>query len=196
MNLRYRKPEIVSYSDVGVLDGFGACQNAYTVTLYTTTGNSAVNVDGNVYDDGEVIDDDGIFEKIVSENSRGLLGFDISSLAGRTIVSATLRVYQIANDDVGNTIIVDHIIFGNSMTADDYSVAALNSNIGTISNNANLEWKELNVKSYVQEDLTAGRTSSQYRFMFSASIDGSANFVDAEDKGHTGNRPELVVVYE
>lgn len=170
----YIKPVLKSYSAVDIIEELGPCQNQYTATFYTTTGNSSVNVDGHVWNDSPVVTDWGIGVGDSAPNNttaKGFVGFDISSIAGRTAVSATLRVYQ-ANiyggtpyTDLGN-ILVDHVNFGSSLDSGDYSAGALTSNIGTISNNSTLEWKTLDVSSYVQADINAGRTSSQFRFRF------------------------------
>lgn len=178
------------------MEEFGLCQNAYTATFYTTTGNAAVNVDGNVLSTGTVYDDELIWTQIAENQSRGLLGFDISSIQGKTVLSATLRVYLAYNFGGSYNVIVDHINFGNSMTEDDYSLNTLSANIGTISNNDTLEWKELDVTSYVQSDLAAPRTSSQYRFILDTVDANTKAFEDAENAQGTGNRPELVVTYE
>jgi hypothetical protein len=202
----YREPHIKSYSTDVFIEIFGPCQNQYAATFYTTTGNGSVNVDGYVRNDGitvnTTISSTGDTNSNVGE--RGLVGFDISSIQGKTVVSATLRIYQYIvtgspYTDLG-TIVVDHINFGSSMDVGDYSLAALASNIGTISSNATYEWKTLDVTSYVQADLVAGRTSSQYRIRFTTETDlggdtDYSGFESAENNGSTGNKPELVVTY-
>lgn len=203
----YIKPEIKSYSTEDIIEALGPCQNQYTTTLYTTTGNSAVNVDGDVWSDGTVTDDGSVFTGDDSDNTyaRGLFGFDVSSIQGRTIVSATLRIYQ-SDTPTGTpytslgSIVVDHVNFGSSMDSSDLTGGTLTSNIGTISNNTTLEWKTLDVASYVQADLTAGRTSSQYRTRFTTNTDSDggqdmAFFEDAENTDGTGNTPQLVITY-
>lgn len=81
----------------------------------------------------------------------------------------------------------------------DFSTA-LTNNIGTISNNTTVEWKTLDVASYVQADLDAGRTSSQYRIRFTRNTDSdgvqdATFFESVENSGGTGNAPQLVVTY-
>jgi hypothetical protein len=172
------------------------------MTLYTTIGNASVNADGYVRQNGSVVTNEFIWVESApsntDENARGILGFNISSLVGKTIVSAKLRVYLYSYDDVSNSVIVDHIDFGSSIDAGDYNSVALAGNIGTISNNTVSEWKELNVKDYVQNDLNNGRTSSQYRFKFSSAYVSTARFIDAENTGCQCLRylPELVVTYQ
>lgn len=202
----YRKPEIKSYSACDIVEEIGPCQNQYTTTFYTTTGNSSVNADGYVGSSSLVVTDSYIAPGDVADNSyfRGFFGFDISSIQGRTIVSATLRIYQWTVDAAAYTglgpLLVDHVNFGSSLDASDFSASALTSNIGTISTNTTIEYKTLSVGGYVQADLNAARTSSQYRVRFTTNTDSdgvqdATFFESAENSGGTGNRPELVVTY-
>jgi hypothetical protein len=193
----YKKPGVKNYTALEILDNISPCNNQYTNTFYTTTGNVTVNADGNVYSSGTVVTNEHIWVEYTLLNpSFGILGFDVSSLAGKTIASAKLRVYLTQYTDTLNIVTVDHINFGSSIDASDYSGGTLAGNIGTISSTSIIEWKELDVTSYVQADLTAGRTSSQYRFMFNGVLGTSlALFEDAENTGGTGNKPQLVVTY-
>lgn len=201
----YKKPTITSYTAEDLIEHIGPCQNQYSATLYTTTGNSSVNADGYVGSNSIVVTDSYVSPGDVATNAyyRGFFGFDISSLQGRTIVSATLRIYQWTVDasaytDLGS-MLVDHVNFGSSLDTSDFSTS-LTSNIGTISSNTTIEWKTLDVGSYLQADLNASRTSSQYRIRFTTNTDSdstqdAAFFESAENSGSTGNRPELVVTY-
>lgn len=212
MGMKYLKPEVKSYSISDIIEEIGPCQNQYTTTtFYTSTAATGVNLDGNAWsnNDDDLVDDAGLYigDDIPENYSRAFLGFDISSIAGRTIVSATLRVYQEQhNGDPYSTlsgrVLVDHVNFGSTYGAGDFAGNTLTTNIGTISNNSTFERKTLDVSTYVQADLTAGRTSSQFRLYFSwdqgipddAEVD-SIEFDDAEGSGGTANRPELVVTY-
>lgn len=215
----YEKPVIKSYSADDLLEVLGPSQSQYgqdggptqETTLYTTTGNSAVNVDGYVYSTGTVEQgasiNAGDYETVRPDASlRGFVGFDISSIQGRTIVSATLRVYETVTGDadevylkLGN-LVVDHVNFGSNLDSSDHSGGTLTSNIGTISTSGTSEWKTLDVTTYVQADVDAAptRTSSQYRLRFTTDIndDGINDVIrieDADNTRGTGNIPELVV---
>jgi hypothetical protein len=139
----------------------------------------------------------------VNTGCRGFVSFDIGSIPpGATIISATLRMYQEAVNgrpyaDLGN-IMVDHIDYGSTLDGADYSLLALKEAIGTISNNAALEFKILDVTESLQDDMDHGRTRSQYRLLFPTqtdndSVEDAAFFTSANIGGHT---PELVVTYQ
>jgi len=199
MLLDYKKPTVNSYTATEIMDKMGPCQNQYNATFNTTTGNVTVNADGNVYYSGNVVTNEFVWVEHTTENpSSGILGFDLRSMAGKTIVSAKLRVYLVEStgwmDFTG--VVVDHINFGSSIDATDYNGGTLASNIGTISSNSAVGWKELDVTSYVQADLTEGRASSQYRFMLNGVLGACvARFEDAENTGGTGNKPQLIITY-
>jgi hypothetical protein len=212
MLMLYEKPIFKSYSSAEILEKLGLLQNQYhpdptdqTVTFYTAPGDNIVNLDGTVGTGwaGTNITFAGN-EGGGTGYWRGFVGFDLSSIAGKTIVSATLRVYQasIQNEPYSNigSLVVDHVDFGTSLPlAGHVADGTLTSNIGTISTNANLEWKTLDVKNYVQADLNASRTSSQYRVRFTTDSyptqTNTMQLEDAENSRGTGHTPELVVTY-
>lgn len=204
----YKKPEIKSYSASDIIEEIGPCQNQYTTTtFYTTTGNSAVNVDGEIRSDNFVDEGIDIGDRPDNTYFRSFVGFDISSIQGSTIVSATLRVYQaqaLLDPYTLGTIVVDHVNFGSSIDFGDFGNEsgsdALTPNIGTLSTNATQEWKTLDVTNYVQADINTGRTSSQFRLRFNTNTDSDGiqdmvNMEAIEDFLSTGNNPELVVTY-
>ena len=211
MKRTYKKPQIESYAASDILEEMGPCQNQYgppvDATFYTVTGNSGGNVDGHVYFAGTVgfgNTEVSIGDTNVNEPMRGFAGFDISSLAGRSVVSATLRMHQqsVVNNPytggLGN-LIVDHVNFGDSLTADDYGGGTLASDIGTLSTNTDLEWKTLDVAARVQNDVNAGRTTSQFRLRFSITdMDGdwTSEWVRLYAAEWSTERPELVVTYQ
>ena len=138
----------------------------------------------------------------VNTGVRGFLSFDISTIPpGVNILSATLRVYQEGFNgtpytDLG-TVNVDHLDYGSTLDAGDYSAAALQGNVGALSNNTTIELKTLDVPSSVQNDITMSRIHSQYRMLFPVSTDNDG----VEDATFfTGvlraNEPELVVTFE
>ncbi len=135
---------------------------------------------------------------------RGFVSFDLSAI-GSTIKSAHLRLYQVRvkNDAYGDlgAIVVDHVFIGSTLDAADYAGGTITSNIGTLSSNATVEWKELDVTSAVQQDYAEGRDDSQFRLRFvvegdNDGVDEFVTFEDGENNRSTGNQPTLVVSYE
>lgn len=137
--------------------------------------------------------------------SRGFLSFSLNDIpAGSTIEKAILRIYQTRTKGnpyaADNSLIVDHLDYGITLDDADYNRAALTSNIGTITKNAVLEWKDLEVTSAVKNDRAGGRTRSQFRLRFSSETDGNgtediAYSEAAENTESTGNIPQLVIQY-
>jgi len=136
--------------------------------------------------------------------SRGFVSFDIpSSLNGKTIEKVTLRMYQrsVTGTPYGtsNNLIVDHIDYGNSLEAADYDKSPIASDIGALSPNAVVQWKDLDVTSSFNNDLTNSRSRSQYRIRFATETDGDGSedftYFDSANPGYSTNTPQLVVKY-
>ena len=88
----------------------------------------------------------------------------MSILPSSTFISATLRVFQEAVNGTPYTnlgsITIDHVDYGPTLEAANYNQAALQENIGILSNNATLEFKTLDVTARFQDDIDHGRTRS------------------------------------
>jgi hypothetical protein len=101
---------------------------------------------------------------------------------------------------LGN-VLVDHVDIGAALDATDYAAVALLANVGTLSTDAVLTVKFLDVKAEVLADIAAARTTSDFRLRFPATTDGdglidSVHFEDMENNIGTGAYPELVIVYK
>ncbi|OGM12553.1 hypothetical protein A2V80_00090 [Candidatus Woesebacteria bacterium RBG_16_39_8b] len=138
--------------------------------------------------------------------TRGFVSFDISSLPKTsTITEVTLRLYQaktVGNPyGSGGNLIVDHLKFEDNLENADYGAPALLSSFATLSTNAAVEWKEVDVKSEVMDDLSNSRSLSQYRIHFNTENTGGdviGDFVyieSADNSEATGNTPQLVIKY-
>jgi hypothetical protein len=134
------------------------------------------------------------------------VSFDIpTSLKGKTIEKATLRLYQGqiigAPYTAGSSLKVDHLDYGDSLENADYSSSSLSSSFGTLTSNATVEWKDLDVKDMLKDDLDNNRQRSQYRLHFAVESTGGdvtgdfAYFESQDNSMHTGYTPQLVVKY-
>jgi len=160
------------------LDGWRASNNGGNTTWYIEIGRNA------------------------TLTSRGYVSFDLGSIpSGATITEATLRLYQktvVGTPYSGNSVVVDHVDYGSSLGPEDYALTPLASAIGTLTNNASIEWKDLGVTSYVKSDISASRTRSQFRIRFLTEATGTdawARFESGDNYIGTGNLPQLVVKY-
>jgi len=171
----------------------------------TVTLNSTFGVDGFVTSGGSVVTWTQAMagDTVVDTGVRGFVSFDIGTLpSGSNIISATLRIYQEAVNgapytDLGN-LLVDHLDYGGTLVGADYNSAPIQANIGTLSTDAVIEFKTLDVTLRLQDDIDNTRTRSQYRLLFpietdNDSVEDAAFFTSANIGGNT---PELVVTYE
>ncbi|MFO7896599.1 MAG: T9SS type A sorting domain-containing protein [Candidatus Cloacimonadales bacterium] len=139
---------------------------------------------------------------------RGYLAFNLPEIPdGYELISATIYVDQYFS--AGNSeldifpiwdvtpppdtlgCIVDHINYGNQLNIDDWTAGdigdpqTITSNIGELSNNANIEFKSLLVTSAVIADYQVNRDITQYRLRFL--IDNDWDQQDDFLMFHTGN---------
>jgi len=129
---------------------------------------------------------------------RGFVSFDISSIpAGATIDQVTLRLYQkeVVGTPYASSLIVDHVNYGTSQSATPYDGSPIGSNIGTLADNASLEWKESGVTSSTKDDITNGRTRSQFGIRFATEVTGADAWARFTSADGSGNTPQLVVRY-
>lgn len=184
-------PETLTLGSTAALDGFvyiGAAERADATGGGPSTGDIDAFVEG--------------------VNSRQFYSFDLATLpTGADITTATLRLYQ-ANASSGvygelGNVVVDHLDYGTTLDVDDHSAAALTEDIGTLSTDATIEYKVLDVTAAVEDDRAAGRTRSQFRLRFETpgNDDGTndfAQFTDPEESCGSlcvGNPPQLVIEY-
>lgn len=133
---------------------------------------------------------------------RSMSTFDLTPLpAGAHVVSAVVTLTQFSVPGtayVGRApAILDHVNIGASLSGDDFDGGTLASNIGTLSADATLGPKSLDVTAQVAADVAAGRTRSSFRLRFQNVIPDltsgrSAVFGDAE--GTSGGTPPTLVV--
>jgi len=139
--------------------------------------------------------------------TRGFVSFDLSEIpSGATIKEATLRLYQkkiVGNPHgVGGSLKIDHLVYGDGLDDTDYSAPALSSSFATLTSNATVEWKDVNVTDRVKDDVANARSRSQFRIHFSientgGDVMGDFTYFEAAENSPepTGNTPQLVVKY-
>ncbi len=147
---------------------------------------------------------------IVGDNGAGLFirafySFDLSLLAPEDVVTgAVMRIFQsdLAGDPYKTlgTVTVDHLVYGGTLDAGDFGLAALTADIGTLSDNDVIEYKNLPVTEMVRADRAANRSLSQYRVRFTTDDNGDA-VADviallAAETVDPPNPPQMVVVAE
>ncbi|QQS39386.1 DNRLRE domain-containing protein [Candidatus Woesebacteria bacterium] len=137
--------------------------------------------------------------------TRGFVSFDLTVIpTGVTVKAASLRLYQIKTTENPYATIgdlrLDHLNYGDSLDAQDYSLPAFVSNFATISTSKNIGWKEADVTNAVRDDFANGRGQSQFRIHFGKETLGENKsgdfvyFISSEQKGSV-NRPQLVIEY-
>lgn len=133
------------------------------------------------------------------------LSFDISGIpAGSTIISATLRVYQLGNTGSPGTlgdVRTIHIDYGPTFEVGDLTSLIVSQASQVIATNVTSGWREADVMKEVEIDLA--RSSPRAQFMLSPEtnttnnngVDDAYAFEDSDNTSSTGFRPELVIVY-
>lgn len=115
------------------------------------------------------------------------LKFDLSSLAGKTLISAKLRV-KVATDTSSGTQRVKGVT-NTSWSESTITYAnrpSLGSSLGTFSAGSSNTWKEVTVTSYV-----SSRMGSPVSLAIDTSSDNSADYYTKE----TDDKPTLVLTY-
>jgi hypothetical protein len=132
---------------------------------------------------------------------RSFCSFGLSGTvpSGVTILGGTLRLYVNHLDGEPERIapvVVDHLDFGTSLTDDDFAVAPLSANIGTLPSDEQDVWVTLAVNAAVKADWNAGRGRSQFGMHFAkegddAPVYGSIYFRGSDNK----DAPTLTIRY-
>lgn len=138
--------------------------------------------------------------------TRGFVSFAVpSELSGKTVDKAVMRLYQgqvIGNPyTVGGSLKVDHLDYGSTLENADYSDPSLSASFTTLTTTAAVEWKDVDVKDQLIDDMANGRAYSQYRLHFAiesigGDVTGDFAYFESQDNSMgTGNRPQLVITY-
>lgn len=138
--------------------------------------------------------------------TRGFVSFDLTGIpGGAKVTQATLRLYQVkvvgSPYSVGGALKIDHLNYGDTLEAADYSAPALLSSFATLSSSPVAEWKEVDVTASIKDDMDAARSKSQYRIHFVTENSGGdvtgdfVYFESSDNSESTGNTPQLVIKY-
>ena len=131
---------------------------------------------------------------------RSLVSFDVSSLKGAEIASATLFVYQSSvvgsPYTTGGNIVVDVVEYGTSLTALAWCALEQATDIGAISSNSTLGFKSLDVTSSLAFALSQGNSLLQFRFQSQEEsfVSGYA-VLEAGESQSSSQAPHLEVTY-
>lgn len=214
--------EILVFNNAGVINGAVAPDRSIELPAGTTpygvfvdvtpmVVGSTADLDGEVDSNGVAVSVGGapkvgdVEDFLTSTAYRQFFSFNLANIPSGTVIStATLRLYQanVTNslyDSALGSVVVDHVSYGAVLDATAYATVALAS-AGTLSSDASTGYKSLNVGSLVQDDLSNGRSRSQYRLRFSlsdANLDFGndyAQFTDAEDSCCAANKPPQLVI--
>ncbi len=146
--------------------------------------------------------------------SRGYVRFLLDQIpAGRTIVSATLRLQQTQPSMLGSgvdpyptmgNVVIDHVDFGTKIDSTDFNSAAIAPSAAVLSTNFLKELKSVDVTALVRADYQAGRGHSDFRLRFASEpLPASQNAVTGTYFSETttgvlvaGPAPTLVVTYQ
>ena len=135
-------------------------------------------------------------------SSRAFFTFDLTTLpAGTVLRSAHLQVYQwdLVNSPYSTlgALVVDHLVYGNTLDAADYDAAEISRGFGVLSTDPTIGTKQVSVLQRVQADLDAGRQVSQFRVRFAIPSDNDGLPDYADFWGPTEFPPPIIrVAYE
>jgi len=174
-----------------------------TVTLHSTP-----TIDGTVID-GVLVNTSTyalqVGDTIAAAGKRGFLRFSITGIpSGATIVSAELRVHQSfvfgsPYASLGN-VVVDQVQIGTALDLGDFGAVGVVE--GTLSSDASLGYKTLDVTDAVESDHMLAHPNTDFRLRTSLlltdsdSVQDDTQWDDAEDTAGSGNVPLLVVTYQ
>jgi hypothetical protein len=132
---------------------------------------------------------------------RSFCSFSLSGAVptGVTVLGGTLRLYVNHLDGEPDRIaplVVDHLDFGTSLTDDDFDVAPISANIGTLPTDDRDVWVTLAVDAAVQADWNAGRGRSQFRMHFAKEGDDAPAYGSIYFRGPDNtDAPTLTIKY-
>jgi hypothetical protein len=194
--------------------GFDVDRNAQSVAVYIVVAADLrdnplqlTDLPGDPTLCGEVLNEGVVFGYVASTGDPTLgggferRGFCSFTLPDIHLVRATLQLYQASIHGTASATvyadegpaIVDHLDYGSSLDPGDYLLAALQADIGTLSTDATIEYKSLDVTPSVQDDIVNGRSASQFRLRLATEI-GEDAIIDFAGPTQQ-NPPKLTLAY-
>jgi len=163
----------------------------------------------------------GIWPPDPNSRYRSYISFELPQVPdGYEVDSVYIRLYQsgaIGNEFTGFPIwdvpggdtmycIMDHIDYGNFLDSSDWTKGdpgdpgTLHTNIGIISDSAEVGYRYLDITDYVLDDYTSSRYKSQYRIRFPIETDwdslGDGLFFITSDSDFFNHRPIMYIFFE
>ena len=138
---------------------------------------------------------------------RGFMSFDLTGIpASANVQSIQLRFYQTnvtgtPYAKLGN-LLIQHVDYGSTLDNAAYDTPVLHSAILSPHTGSG-EWYTITantISDWIEADLAAGRSRTQFRLQFSTETDGdglqdTASFESGENYFGTGNVPQLTITY-
>ena len=201
--------------------GFDIDRNAHTVSAYVVVAadlrdnpQTTLTIEGDADRCGRVSDEipydpsapltllgdiKVAYDGFYAERARGFCSFDLAGVPQNAeVLLATLRLYQrvaVGAYDVLGPVVIDHMDYG-TLDDSDWGRAALASDIGSFTPTGVAEYQSVGVAAAVRNDLTSGRSRSQFRLLLTTEAGG----FDEDTRiiysaPGSANPPQLVVKY-
>ena len=183
--------------------------NTVTITLLGNAGlDGWVSSSGTVFSTGTTVDVgdiDGLLlpsPPPLPDGARGFWSFDLAALPPTAmVVTATLTAYQASANAATyashGVVTLDHLDYGATLDAGDYSVAAIASGFATLSSDAIVGNKSVDVTAAVQLNHAALHPRSQFRARFSlmdSDFDGLPDIAQFTSAESTVEPPPVLTV--
>ena len=137
--------------------------------------------------------------------SRGFLSFDLQEIpSGAEVTEAIIEVYIVSTEGNPNRLgglFLDHLVYGDTLDASDYSSVAILSSFTEFERTRREgQWISADVSTVVINDLDSTRTNSQFRLHFeNETKTSSEDFIileSGENYMNSGNIARLRIKYQ
>lgn len=134
--------------------------------------------------------------------TRGFLTFDLTSVPeGVSISEAKVRLYLVREEGsvspMGD-LMVDHVRYGDSLDASDYSSVAILSSFTELTRSGNTNnWLEADITDAVLDDIDRTRANTQYRIHFENEVRNVSPdflFIESGENYFSSNYPPELII--